>query len=134
MVSRSPRADEIKSVLKTFYAVFPNTKVYIGPNGWGFYFVGCMKKISDADFRRNAEKAFDSPAILEDLSEYNDSCVTAQKLHKMFLWENGEIETVIKDAALITDDTSYTEFFLWRFLLKGKSAPLNLPPSYRAQE
>jgi spermidine synthase len=128
------RADEIKSVLKTFYKVFPNTKAYLGPNGHGFYFIGSMKQISEDNLRHNAEKAFANPAILKDLCEYNDSCVTPQKLHEMFLWENGQIETITKDGSLITDDSPYTEFFIWRFLLKGKPVPLTMPLAHMAQK
>ena len=122
-----PEAD-VKSVLKTFYSVFPNTRVYVGPHKWGFYFVGAMKEISESDVRGNREKAFANPAILKDLSEYDDSCVTPQQLNKMFLWDTKEVEAIThKDGVLITDDYPYTEFILWRYLLKGRGVYQPLP-------
>ncbi len=111
------REEEVKSLAKTFYSVFPNAKAYVGPHKWGFYFIGAMQEISSSDVRQNIEKAFANPAILKDLSEYDDSCVTPQQLNDMFLWDTKELETITsKDGVLITDDQPYTEFFLWRYM------------------
>ena len=119
---------DVKSLLKTFNSVFPNTRVYVGPHKWGFYFVGVMKEISESDVRGNREKAFANPAVLKDLSEYDDSCVTPQQLNEMFLWDTMEVEAITsKDGVLITDDYPYTEFILWRYLMKGREDYQPLP-------
>src|SRR5208337_4349051 len=112
------RESEVKSLIRTFHAVFPNMKVYVGPHKWGFYFIGTMKEISESDVRQNMEKAFGNPAIIKDLSEYDNSCITEKQLNQMFLWDSNEIKSVAKDGVLITDDYPYTEFFLWRYLIK----------------
>jgi spermidine synthase len=119
------REDEVKSLVKTFASVFPNTLVYAGPNHYGFYLLGPMQKIAENEFRDNVEKAFANPAILRDLGEYDNSCANPQKLYQMLLWNNEEIGRIGKEGSLITDDSPYTEFFLWRYLLKPQ--PLYQP-------
>jgi spermidine synthase len=114
------REDEVKSILRTFHSVFPNTTVYCGPHHWGFYFIGSMKEISEKDFRDNVEQAFANPTILKDLREYDGSCTTPQQLYQMFLWKNDAIGKFTKNGVLITDNSPYTEFFLWRYLLNPK--------------
>jgi spermidine synthase len=102
---------EVKSLIRTFYSVFPNMRVYIGPHKWGFYLIGTMKEVSKSDVRRNMEKAFANPAILKDLGEYDNSCISSRQLNQMFLWDNNMIKAISKDGVLITDDYPYTEFF-----------------------
>ncbi|HEY9074802.1 MAG TPA: hypothetical protein VIN67_11780, partial [Desulfobaccales bacterium] len=110
---------------KTFHAVFPNMKVFAGPNGWGFYLIGTMQQVSEEEFRHNEQRAFADPAILTDLSEYNKSCASRQKLDQMFLWDSKAVEALSRDARLITDDSPYTEFYLWRYLSKDSK---DFPP------
>jgi spermidine synthase len=121
------RETEVKSLIRTFHSVFPNMRVYIGPHKWGFYFIGTMKEISESDVRHNMEKAFGNPAIIRDLSEYDNSCITSQQLNQMFLWDNNEIKSIAADGVLITDDYPYTEFFLWRYLIKREPNYQPLP-------
>ena len=116
------REEEVKSLAKTFYSVFPNAKAYVGPHNWGFYFIGAVQEISASDVRQNLEKAFANPEILKDLSEYDDSCVTPKQLSDMFLWDTKELASITsKDGVLITDDRPYTEFFLWRNMLNKEN-------------
>lgn len=125
------KEDDVKSLLRTFYSVFPHTRVYIGPNKWGFYFIGTMKQISESEVRHNMEKAFANTAIIKDLEEYNKSCVTSQQLFQMFLWDNNDVERVCRDGFLITDDSPYTEFFLLRQLRnKGQPEYQPVPSAY----
>jgi spermidine synthase len=118
---------EVKSLIRTFHSVFLNMRVYIGPHKWGFYFIGTMKEIAESDVRHNMEKAFGNPAIIRDLSEYDNSCITSQQLNQMFLWDNNEIKSIATDGVLITDDYPYTEFFLWRYLIKREPNYQPLP-------
>lgn len=127
------REDEVKSVMKTFHSVFPHTRVYVGPNNWGFYLIGNMTEIAEDDFRRNVEKAFANPAILKDLREYDRSCTTSQKLQQMLLWDHDELEEISKGGALITDDSPYTEFFLWRYLLNPQPPYQPVPAALRSK-
>ena len=121
------RESEVKSLIRTFYSVFPNMKVYVGPHGGGFYFIGTLKEISESEVRQNMGKAFGNPAIIKDLSEYDNSCITETQLQQMFLWDNNEIKSIAADGVLITDDHPYTEFFLWRNLLKNEPYYQPLP-------
>jgi spermidine synthase len=109
--------DEVKSILKTFHYVFPNTTVYCGPHRKGFYFIGSMKEISEKQFHHNVERAFANPAILKDLREYDNSCTIPQQLYQIFLWSKDGVEKFTKNGVLITDNNPYTEFFLLRHFL-----------------
>ncbi|MFZ5453758.1 MAG: fused MFS/spermidine synthase [Thermodesulfobacteriota bacterium] len=126
------REDEVKSLVKTFYEVFPITQVFVGPNDYGFYLLGPMKKISEADFHRNGERAFANPDFRKDMSEYDESCTTSQKIYQMLLWDNDEIKKISKEGTLITDDTPYTEFFLWRYLLHPQPQYQPMPIAFKS--
>jgi len=125
---------EVKSLLKTFHSVFPNTRVYVGPHKWGFYFIGTMNEVTESDVRRNMEKAFGNPAILKDLGEYDSSCITPRQLNQMFLWDKNAIKAITTNGVLITDDYPYTEFFLWRNLIKRGVYYQPLPTLMKAND
>jgi len=125
------REDEVKSLVKTFHSVFPHTRVYVGPRNWGFYILGTMTEVAEDDFRHNAEKAFAAPAFLKDMKEYDESCTTPQKLYQMLLWDDGQIENISKEGVLITDDSPYTEFFFWRYLLNPKPMYQPIPAALK---
>jgi predicted membrane-bound spermidine synthase len=113
-----PKEDTL-SILKTFYSVFPNTTVWKGPHGGGFYTIGTLAK-TKID-KPEIEEAFTNPKLLKDLSEYDNSCATSsQLLNLLVLQEKGDIENATKDAVIITDNFPYTEFPLWRYLLRKK--------------
>ena len=114
----SPKEDTL-SILKTFYCVFPNMTVWKGPHGSGLYLIGTLAK-TRID-KPKIEEAFTNPRLLEDLSEYDDSCVTSsQLLNLLVLQEKSNIENVTRGAVIITDNFPYTEFPLWRYLLRKK--------------
>ena len=83
-----------------------------GPNDWGFYLTGKNGelKIDPARF----EKTLDTPAIKNDLLEYDKSCYTGRQLLGLFLSENKGAAEELKKIPVITDDHPYTEFILWR--------------------
>jgi spermidine synthase len=112
---------EIKSFLKTFHTVFPNMMVWSGMHGWGFYLIGTMEAISWSAFQQNIEKIFANPNIIKDLGEYDNSCVTPEQLYRLLLWDKDEIDNLSKDGVLITDNFPYTEFPLWRYLIKDRT-------------
>jgi spermidine synthase len=112
---------EVKSVLKTFYLVFPNTTVWSGPHGWGFYFIGTMRTISSRMFQENIKRTFSDPNIIKDLGEYDNSCVKPRQLYRLLLWDRDKISSVSRNGFLITDNFPFTEFPLWRYLLKDNT-------------
>jgi spermidine synthase len=114
----SPEEDTL-SILKTFYSVFPNMTVWEGPHGPGLYIIGTLAE-TRID-KSKIEQAFTNPRLLEDLSEYDNSCVTSsQLLNLLILQEKSDIENVTRGAVIITDNFPYTEFPLWRYLLRKK--------------
>jgi spermidine synthase len=119
--------DETKSLLKTFYKVFPNTVVYRGPRHWGFYLIGLMEEVSPLEFREKVEKAFKNPVVLADLGEIDQSCLTPRQLQNLLLWDKKEVDAVSREGVLITDDYPYTEFFLWRRIF-GQNQGVWFPP------
>jgi hypothetical protein len=110
--------DEVKSILRTFHAVFPHTKVYRGPHNWGYYLIGTKRSVIVSDFRSNVEKAFQNQAMVNDLAEYDNYCVSPDQLYRLLLWDTQEVAKIAQEGVLITDDYPYTEFFLWRYLPK----------------
>jgi spermidine synthase len=103
---------ECQLIIKTFLTVFPEADVWKGPNDWGFYLTGKNGelKIDPARF----EKTLDTPAIKNDLLEYDKSCYTGRQLLGLFLSENKGAAEELKKIPVITDDHPYTEFILWR--------------------
>ncbi|MBI4796346.1 MAG: fused MFS/spermidine synthase [Deltaproteobacteria bacterium] len=116
--------DEVKSILRTFHAVFPHTKVYRGPHNWGYYLIGTKRSVIESDFRSNVEKAFQNQAMVNDLAEYDKVCVSPDQLYQLLLWDTQEVEKIAQEGVLITDDYPYTEFFLWRYL-RGRMKEYN---------
>ena len=109
-------------LVKTFYSVFPDVSLWIGPWHWGVYLIGKIKP-SDIDINK-IEKAFTNPKILADLTEIDRSCDTAQKLLGLRIHlEPQQMEHIMQTASLITDDYPFTEFPLWRYLKKKYLSP-----------
>lgn len=97
-----------RMILRTFFTVFPESIVWKGPNNWGFYMLGKLKKMEiDA---KKIRKAFADKKIVEDLSEYDKSCVTADQLLALYLGNPETIGPKIEKYPVITDNHPYTEF------------------------
>jgi len=110
--------EDNRAVLRTFSEVFPETSVWKGPHDWGFYFIGTTKEIPWDKFEQNARNAFKQPAIVKDLTEYDNSCGQLNSLYRLRMTNKAEIADMRSRGVLITDDHPFTEFFLWRRLLK----------------
>jgi len=104
------------AIFKTFYSAFENTTIWRGPHDWGFYLLGTIAP-TNLEISK-IEQAFTNPRLVEDLSEYDDVCVTSEQLLRLFLGRDGEdLKNLTRAAPIITDDYPYTEFPLWRYLL-----------------
>ena len=110
--------DDDLAILRTFSEVFPETSVWKGPRGWGAYLIGTIRAMPWAEFRRNAEQAFAQPAIVRDLSEYNSACSSVDKLYALQKFDANQVKAYRSGGVLITDDFPFTEFFLWRVLMR----------------
>jgi spermidine synthase len=105
------------SICKTFYSVFSNMTIWNGPRKWGFYLFGTPAP-TNVD-RSKIDSAFRNPRLVKDLSEYDNVCVTSEQLMKLFALRDGqELDELTKTAPIITDNYPYTEFPLWRYLLR----------------
>ncbi len=112
--------DDSKAIIKTFYSIFPNMSLWLGPRKWGFYMIGTLTKIEIDKLK--IEKAFTNPKLLKDLSEYDNTCATSSQLLSLLaLKDKNTIENLTKDSVIITDNFPYTEFPLWRYMLKESS-------------
>jgi spermidine synthase len=102
-------------LVKTFYSVFPNASMWVGPRHWGLYLIG---RVNPGDINiPKIEKAFTDPKFLADITEVDNTCDTAQKLLDLqFPLKPHDVEQLTKNASLITDDYPFTEFPLWRYL------------------
>jgi spermidine synthase len=108
-------------IYKTFYSVFQNMTVWKSPHNWGFYLLGTLAR-TNVD-RSKIERAFTkNPRLIEDLSEYDNVCVTSSQLLSLFMLRDGDdMDGITKTASIITDNYPYTEFPLWRYLFRRGS-------------
>jgi len=111
------RPEDERAIFRTFREVFPEITVWKGPHNWGFYCVGTTEKMPWIDFKQNVENAFKQPAIVQDLGEYDTSCLTPDQVYRLQV-DRTQVDDFSSRGALITDDYPFTEFFLWRQLLK----------------
>jgi spermidine synthase len=109
-------ADDFIYMVSTFRSVFPDMTVWRGPHGWGFFFIGTMrpKEIKKEDVKR----FFSNPKLIKDITEYDNSCATAEQLLGLLIINKKNLDMFTNEAALITDNYPYTEFPLWRRLLR----------------
>lgn len=110
------------SLIKTFYSVFPSVSIWRGPRQWGMYLIGKMKPL-DIDINK-IKKAFTNQKLLNDIVEVDRTCDTAQKLLELQVrLQPHEIENILQNAPIITDDYPFTEFPMWRYLKKKYLKP-----------
>jgi spermidine synthase len=110
------------AICKTFDSVFSNTIIWEGPRNWGFYLLGTIAP-TNVDTSK-IEQAFTNPRLVEDLSEFDNVCVSSKQLLSLCLYmprDRPELENVTKTAPIITDNYPYTEFPLWRYLFRRKN-------------
>jgi spermidine synthase len=111
---------ECNSLVKTFCSVFPDVTLWAGPRHWGLYLVGRNKPVEIDKVK--VEKAYLDPKIFADITEIGTNCDSAQKLLSLQIHMNhGQIERLVQEAPLITDDYPFTEFPLWRWLFPPQS-------------
>lgn len=107
-------------ICKTFYSVFRNMTLWKGPHNWGFYLFGTIAP-TNVD-RSKIEGAFTNPRLVKDLSEYDNVCVTSEQLMNLYVLRDGQkLDELTKTAPIITDNYPYTEFPLWRYLLRREN-------------
>ncbi len=99
-------------ILNTFFSVFPNMSVWRGPHNWGFYLVGSLKNIR-IDIKK-FKKFFKNKKLIEDLKEYDNSCITSDQLLKLLFYSMDGLKESMRKYPIISDNNPYTEFPLFR--------------------
>ncbi|MEI6128139.1 MAG: fused MFS/spermidine synthase, partial [Pseudomonadota bacterium] len=102
-------------VIKTFHTVFPNTYVWGGPSRTDGEFLIGLPDAAELDVRRFFVPPAD-PDILADLNEWDAFFPTLDALLKLLILSPAQVSILDKGVPVITDDTPYTEFPLWRSL------------------
>lgn len=102
---------EVSMILKTFQSIFPNTHVWRGPYYPGFYLIGLEndKKLDMSRF----QKENSNTDVLSDLNEWN-KIPNIESLKKLYILTPKQLSLLVEGVDIITDDTPYTEFPLWR--------------------
>ena len=111
-------------LIKTFHSVFPDMSIWAGPYQWGLYLIGRISP-RDIDIPK-IEKAFTDRKFLDDITETDNACDTAQKLLALQIpLTTSKVGKIIQNASLITDDYPFTEFPLWRYIKQKYFEPRN---------
>ena len=105
-------ASEGKMILRTYATVFPYVSVWAGPTFPGFYLVGTLRPVADVEAR--VRNGFADPVTVADLTEWDKSCQTPDKVLALQLCDRDDLLAFTSDHPIITDDRPYTEFPLWR--------------------
>jgi hypothetical protein len=79
-----------------------------------------MQNMNWNSFRQNVERTFRNTDTLNDLVEFDASCATPAQLYRLLLWDTDAVKTISSNGILITDNHPFTEFPLWRYLIKGR--------------
>ena len=109
-VPPAPISDS-KMILRTYATVFPYVSVWSGPNP-GFLLIGTLRPVTDVEAR--VRRGFTDPTTVADLIEWNNSCDSPQKVLSLRVCDRNALLEFTSDSPIVTDDTPYTEFPLWR--------------------
>jgi len=106
---------EVDMILRTYATVFPFVSVWYGPTYRGFYLIGTLRPVNDVEAR--VRRGFTDPTAVSDLTEWDDSCSTADKVLSLRVCDRDGLLAFTGTQPVITDDRPFTEFPLWRALL-----------------
>ncbi len=104
---------EVKMIMKSYQAVFPNTYVYRAPTCKGLYMVGYMN-YSPPSIARFDSATHDS-AIMADLNEWSGADrISPSELPGLKTLSPSQLAAFITGEKEVSDNHPYTEFPLWR--------------------
>lgn len=110
-VPPAPMSDS-KMILHTYATVFPYVSVWAGPTFPGFFLIGTLRPVNDVEAR--VRRGFADPATVADLTEWDDSCDTPDKVMSLWLCDRDALLEFTRDRPVVTDDRPFTEFPIWR--------------------
>ena len=110
-------ADELRDVIRTYGAVFPNVIVAIGPGGHGVYLLG-----SDAPLAfdpASVRAVLARPGVVDDISSVADSPVStasawAVRIPRLVWLAGDRVEAFAGAGPLVTDDRPLPEYYALR--------------------
>ncbi|MBI3462889.1 MAG: fused MFS/spermidine synthase [Planctomycetes bacterium] len=113
---------ELMVIMATFGAVFPHTTLWTAPDEPGFYCLGqtALREIDPATVETFLSRA----EIQRDVTEYGFHCESAGDLLRLRLLTEDQFQVLIRCYPVMTDDRPYTEFPLWRRLLRPAASKL----------
>lgn len=114
---------EVRMVVRTFLDVFEHTDAWTGANYKGLYLIGGRRPIG-----KGAEKirqAFQNPQMVNDLTEWDDTCATPEKVLDLYVAPGDDLRKLYADVPMVTDDHPYTEFPLLRVINEHKPPEFN---------
>ncbi len=114
---------EVKMILRTFLDVFPHVSVWTGPephHGFmGFFLLGTHRPL--ANVAQKVRKGLEPSHVRADLAEWaGHNCETPEQILALYIGDEKDLQAYLADSPVITDDRPYTEFPLWRALLKSE--------------
>jgi spermidine synthase len=113
---------ELKMLIKTYQSVFPNAMMWRGPEESGCFIVASREPIDiDAQVLVDAWKNSD---VVTDLTEWKKWISSPEEITDLFLMGPAQIEALVGDAPILTDNNPYTEFPLTLHWLYGRSPML----------
>jgi spermidine synthase len=111
------RLSEIRMIARTFVDVFPNVKFWSGPDPHpGFLLLGSRRPLEGVPERIKA--IYQNPQVKADLLEWGEELDRPEKILALYGGDRRELSVLVAGARIITDDSPYTEFYLWRSLDK----------------
>jgi spermidine synthase len=118
---------ELMVIMASFGAVFEHTTVWTAPDLRGFYCIGqLMPRDVDHDF---ANRYLARDDVQRDLAEFGGACRTAGDLVALRVLDERRFRDAVRSYPVMSDDWPFTEFPLWRRLLRSDSREL-----YRADD
>jgi spermidine synthase len=117
-VSSVVTKQELRMLLATFRAVFPQGTVWSGDKISGYYLIGARRGALRVDPAR-IRAAYAIPAVRADILEWDDSVGTPEKVMALYAAGARRMASFSAGAPLVTDDHPWIEFPLFRYLVQG---------------
>ena len=109
---------ELVMIMKTFVNVFPGASLWGGLTFPGLYLIGGYRSFGQTP--ESLERLADTLSTIADLSEWEDHYKDKSVLKQLYLLGPEDLSKIVKKVPEVTDDRPYTEFPLWRVLIKPK--------------
>jgi spermidine synthase len=109
------RKSEVMMVLRTYLEAFPHVQAWCGPEPHaGFLLIGTEQPLAMAQAPAKIRKLYDRPAVAEDLRAWGPELDSPQRILDLYCGDREQLWAFVGPGRIITDDTPYTEFPLWR--------------------